>query len=314
MTIKIVILGATGFIGRNLAEYYSKKKNYQVYAVYNLRKPWKNKNIKFLKADLTNKSDVDKVLKDKDIVIQAAATTSGSKDIVNKPYIHVTDNAVINSYVLRSSYENSNKIFVFLSCSIMYQSSKTPIKENSLNLNKDPYPSYFGAAWMKIFIEKSCEFYSRFKKTKYLVIRHSNIYGPHDKFDLEKSHVFGATLTKVMKAKKNIEVWGHGNERRDFLHVDDLVNFIDIAIKKQKSFFELVNVSYGKSISIKDLVKKIIKASNKNIQIIFNKSKPNIKTNISLSNNLVKKKFNWKPKIKIENGIKKTIDWYLKNY
>ena len=72
----------------------------------------------------------------------------------------------------------------------MYQSSNRPISENSLDLNKDPYPSYFGAAWMKIFIEKSCEFYSRFKKTKFLVIRHSNIYGPHDKFDLNKSHVF----------------------------------------------------------------------------------------------------------------------------
>jgi len=311
---KIIILGATGFIGRNLTEYYGRKKGYKVFAVYNRRKPWKSKKVNFIKADLTIKENVNRALKNKDIVIQAAATTSGSKDIVGKPYIHVTDNAVINSYVLRSSYENANKFFVFLSCSVMYQSSKKPISENSLNLNKDPYPSYFGAAWMKVFIEKSCEFYSRFKKTKYLVIRHSNIYGPHDKFDLEKSHVFGATITKVMKAKKNVEVWGHGNERRDFLFVHDLINFIDLAINKQKSFFELVNVSYGKSISIKELVKKIIKISNKKIDIIYNKSKPNIKTNISLSNRLAQKKFNWKPKTNIEIGIKKTIEWYKKNY
>mgnify|MGYP005998393993 CR=1 FL=1 len=311
---KIIILGATGFIGRNLTEYYGNKKGYKVFAVYNRRKPWKSKKVNFIKADLTIKENVNKVLKNKDIVIQAAATTSGSKDIVSKPYIHVTDNAVINSYALRSSYENANKFFVFLSCSVMYQPSKKPISENSLNLNKDPYPSYFGAAWMKIFIEKSCKFYSRFHKTKYLVIRHSNIYGPHDKFDLEKSHVFGATITKVMKAKKNVEVWGHGNERRDFLFVDDLINFIDLAINKQKSFFELVNVSYGKSISIKELVKNIIKISNKKINITYNRSKPNIKTNISLSNRLVLKKFKWKPKTNIEIGIKKTIEWYKKNY
>lgn len=311
---KIIILGATGFIGRNLTEYYGNKKGYKVFAVYNHRKPWKSKKVNFIKADLTIKENVNKVLKNKDIVIQAAATTSGSKDIVSKPYIHVTDNAVINSYALRSSYENANKFFVFLSCSVMYQSSKKPISENSLNLNKDPYPSYFGAAWMKIFIEKSCKFYSRFNKTKYLVIRHSNIYGPHDKFDLEKSHVFGATITKVMEAKKNVEVWGYGNERRDFLFVDDLINFIDLAINKQKSFFELVNVSYGKSISIKELVKNIIKISNKKIDIIYNKSKPNIKTNISLSNRIVRKKFKWKPKTNIEIGIKKTIEWYKKNY
>jgi nucleoside-diphosphate-sugar epimerase len=311
---KIIILGATGFIGRNLTNYFAKQKGYKVFAVYNKKKPWKNSKVKFLKADLTNKNSVNRVLKDKDIVIQAAATTSGSKDIVSKPYIHVTDNTVTNSYILRASYENSNKFFVFLSCSVMYHSSKKPISENSLDLNRDPYPAYFGAAWMKIFVEKSCEFYSRFKRTKFLVIRHSNIYGPHDKFDLEKSHVFGATITKVMKAKNNIEVWGHGNERRDFLYIDDLINFIDLAIKKQKTFFELVNVSYGRSISIKELVRKIINISNKKISIIFDITKPNIKTNISLSNNLVKKKFNWKPKTNIEIGIKKTIDWYIKNY
>ena len=75
-----------------------------------------------------------------------------------------------------------------------------------------------------------------------------------------------------------------------------------------------MNVSYGKSISIRELVEKIIKVSNKKIEIIFNKNKPNIKTNISLSNMLVRRKFNWKPKTKIEIGIKKTIDWYKNNY
>ena len=73
-------------------------------------------------------------------------------------------------------------------------------------------------------------------------------------------------------------------------------------------------MSYGRSISIEELVRKIINISNKKISIIFDITKPNIKTNISLSNNLVKKKFNWKPKTNIEIGIKKTIDWYIKNY
>ena len=170
-----------------------------------------------------------------DIVIQAAATTTGAKDIVSKPFIHVTDNAVINSYVMRYAHENHNKLVVFLSCSVMYKSSNRPILEKELDLNKDPYPAYFGAAWMKIFIEKTCEFFSRLGRTKFLVIRHSNIYGPYDKYDLDKSHVFGATITKVMTNKNNrIEVWGKGTERRDFLYVDDLVDFISLAIKKQK--------------------------------------------------------------------------------
>ena len=72
-----------------------------------------------------------------DIVIQAAATTTGAKDIVSKPFIHVTDNAVINSYVMRYAHENHNKLVVFLSCSVMYKSSNRPILEKELDLNKD---------------------------------------------------------------------------------------------------------------------------------------------------------------------------------
>lgn len=311
----LIVLGCTGFIGRNTIEYFASINRYNVYGTYLNRKPWKNSKIKFIKADLTNKKQVKKVLRKMDIVIQAAAITTGAKDIVNKPFIHVTDNAVINSYVMKYAHESFNKFVVFLSCSIMYKSSTKPISEKELDLNTDPYPAYFGAAWMKIFIEKTCEFFSRLGRTKFLVIRHSNIYGPYDKFDLDKSHVFGATITKVLTAKKNIlEVWGKGTERRDFLYVKDLVKFISIAIKKQKTKFELVNVSYGRSLSIKDLVSKIIKISEKKIKIKFNKSKPTIKTTISLSNKLVKSKFNWEPETNIDSGIKKTIIWWKKNF
>ena len=79
------------------------------------------------------------------------------------------------------------------------------------------YERYFGAGWMKVFVEKMCEFYSRLGMNKYTVIRHSNIYGPHDKFDLDKSHVFGATLNKVINAKDDkVTVWGRGLEEETY--------------------------------------------------------------------------------------------------
>ena len=81
------------------------------------------------------------------------------------------------------------------------------------------------------------------EKTKYTIVRHSNIYGPHDKFDLEKSHVFGATITKVMQAKDKIEVWGEGKEIRDFLYIDDLIDFIKKALLKQKIYMKYITVA-----------------------------------------------------------------------
>lgn len=313
---KILICGSTGFIGRNLVETFSEKDDFEVYGTYLNSKPLDNHKIKMIKADLTNKNDVDKVIKGMDIVIQAAATTSGIKDTITKPYYHVTDNAVMNALIFRAAYNYKVSRVIFLSCTTMYQSSDIPIKETDFDANKDIYPSYFGGAWTKIYNEKMCEFYSRIGSTKYTIIRHSNIYGPYDKFDLEKSHVFGATITKVMTTEEGgkIIVWGHGDEERDLLYISDLVDFIVLAINMQDTKFELYNVGYSSSISVKDLIKKIINLSGKNINIEYDTSKPSIDTKFCLDINKAKKLLKWSPKISLDNGIKKTMEWYKKYY
>tara|TARA_B100000900_G_scaffold244986_1_gene208313 strand:- start:2228 stop:2977 length:750 start_codon:yes stop_codon:yes gene_type:complete len=246
-----------------------------------------------------------------DIIIQCAATTSGSKDIVSKPYIHVTDNAIINSFIFRSAYTHQIKHFIFPSCTVMYPSSKKATKEN--DFTGKIIDKYKGAGETKVYLEKIANFYSMLSKTKFTIIRHSNIYGPHDKYDLDKSHVFGATITKVMKAKDDLEVWGDGSEIRDFLHVDDLVDFIKKAISKQKTQYEIYNCGSGKAITIKQLCNLIVKISKKPLKINFNKDKPTIAFDMFLNCTKAKKELGWEPKIQIESGIKKTISWWAKN-
>jgi nucleoside-diphosphate-sugar epimerase len=135
-----------------------------------------------------------------------------------------------------------------------------------------------------------CKFYSKFNRTKFTVIRHSNIYGPYDKYDLEKSHVFGATITKVMNAVDNkITVWGQGLEKRDLLYINDLISFIEAAIEKQESNFEIFNVGLGEFIRIMDLVDKIIFHCKINLEVVHDLSKPSIPTSISLDCSKAKK-------------------------
>jgi len=312
---KILICGAGGFIGRNMAEYFAKKENFEVFATDTKPLSFENKNIKIIQADLTKKEDVDKTVKGMDIIIQAAATTSGAKDIVEKPYYHVTDNALINSLIFRSAHENNVSHVIFFSCTVMYQPSDIPLKETDFDANKEILPNYFGIGWTKVYIEKICEFYSRIGNTKYTVIRHSNMYGPHDKFDLEKSHVFGATMTKVMRAQdgEKITIWGTGEEARDLLYISDLVGFTELAIDKQKEKFQLFNIGLGKAISVSDLVKKIIDSSRKNLGIEYDESKPTIKTKLCLDYSKAKNMFGWIPKITLEEGIRKTMEWYKSN-
>ena len=245
-----------------------------------------------------------------DIVIQAAATTSGAMDIVNSPYMHVTDNAIMNSLILRSCFENSIKHFIFPSCTVMYQPSEKAIKESDFSADQELLPNYFGVGNTKLYIEKMCEFYARISDIRFTVIRHSNIYGPHDKFDLKRSHVFGATVSKVMTAEKKVMVWGDGSEKRDLLYVDDLCSFVDMSIINQKSQFEVFNCGLGEAVSIRELVERIIIHSGKNLEIEYDLSRPSIKTSLFLSNEKATKCLNWSPETKLDDGIKKTLKWW----
>lgn len=310
---KILICGATGFIGRNLVNKYASLKNVDLYLINHKRKKFHNKNITWLTGDLRNKKFVNKITKNIDIIIQAAATTSGAKDITNKPFIHVTDNLIMNSLIFESAFINKVKHVIFFSCTVMYHSSEKALKEIDYNPNKKLNTKYFGVANTKLALEKLCEFYSGISETKYTVIRHSNIYGPYDKFDLEKSHFFGASMSKIMRAKNNIVVWGDGKESRDLLYIDDLVNFVKKVIDKQKNKFQIYNCGYGKGFSVNTIIKKIIKFSNKKISISYDNSKPTIKTNVFLNCNRALNEINWTPKTKIDQGIQKTIKWWKQN-
>jgi GDP-L-fucose synthase len=312
---KLLILGATGFIGSNLINKYLESKKYKIYAVFNKRNPQiKHKNIKWIKANLTDFKTLLKITKGVDTIIQSAATTTGSKDVINKPYIHITDNVVMNAYLFRATHINSVKHLIFLSCTTMYKSSKKKQTEVDFFNPQNFIPQYFASASTKTFNEQMCKFYSNLDKTKFTVIRHSNIYGPFDKFDLDKSHFMGATITKVLKAKNIVEVWGNGQEGRDFLYIDDLTNFILKAVNIQKDKFQIYNCGSGKLYKINDIVKKIVKFSNKKLKIIHNKSKPSIPINIVIDSKKAQKDFNWKPRVSIEVGIKNTIAWWKKNY
>ena len=311
----ILICGATGFIGRNLLDYYYNQGNYNIRATH-FKRPIVEEydGVEWVNCDLRDPKQVQEVVKGIDIILQFAATTTGVKDILSKPYIHVTDNAVINSLLLREAFEQDIKHFVFPSCTIMYQRSEQAIKETDFNPSEEIQPFYFGAGYTKVYLEKMCEFYSRLGKTKHTVIRHSNMYGPYDKYDLEKSHVFGATITKVMTSEDGkVNVWGIGEEKRDLLYVSDLVDFIDLALNKQTTPYELFNVGIGEGIRIKDLVSKIIYHSGRDLKIVHDLSKPSLPTSLFLDCSRAEELLDWKPKHTLDNGIIKTLNWYKDN-
>lgn len=308
---KILICGASGFIGYNLLEYLSKRKDFEVVGTYktNMYGRINPGDKRLIKADLTDKKQVEIITRGVDVIIQAAANTSGAKDVIERPYIHVTDNVLMNTLLFRAAHDNNVSQVIFYSCTIAYPNTNKPLKETDMDLNRD-FGKYFGAGWMKVYTEKQCEFYSRLGRTKYTAIRHSNIYGPYDRFDLERSHVCGATITKVMTAKNKITVWGEGKEERDLLYISDLARFTELVIDKQDYAYDVFNVGLGKVISVKELVKKIISLSGKKLEIKYDKNGPSIGTKIQINTNKAMEKFDWRPRVDLDEGLKKTIEWY----
>ena len=311
---KILICGATGFIGRNLCESLSRDNSLEVLGVSHNKPPFDCAGMKWIQADLTQKNDVEKCLQGVDVIIQAAASTSGVKDIINLPHIHVTDNALMNSLIFRAAHDSQVSHVIFFSCSIMYNPSSILVKEEDFRADKDIHADYFGAGWTKVYLEKMCSFFSGIGATRYTIVRHSNIYGPYDKFDLERSHVFGASITKVLHCTNGeITIWGDGSEERDLLYVSDLVDFIKLAIEKQNTPFGLFNVGFGSSIKVSDLVNKIVTFSGKSIIVKNDPSKPTIKTRVALDCGKAKRQFGWEPKVSLDEGILKTMDWHRSN-
>lgn len=307
---KILICGGTGFIGRNVTEYFAGLDGFDVHAVNFNRPAFEIDNVTWHQVDLRDPNSVKDLLNDVSILIQAAATTSGAKDIVTRPYIHVTDNAVMNSYLFQAAFEAQVKHVIFFSCTVMYQSSGSAIRETDFNANEELNERYLGVGQTKLYLENMCKFYASISDTKYTVIRHSNVYGPHDKFDLERSHVFGATITKVMNAEESITVWGTGEEERDLLYISDLVDFIHKSISNQEAHFRIYNCGLGKAVSIKQLVEKIIAASKKALTVKHDTTQPTIKTSLFLNTDRAHSELDWQPKVSLDEGIHKTIAWW----
>jgi len=142
-----------------------------------------------------------------------------------------------------------------------------------------------------------------------------NLYGPGDNFDPKSSHVIPALIKKVYDAKKNNEdkivVWGDGSASREFFYVEDAAEAIILAAEKYNKS-EPVNLGAGFEITIKDLIKLICKLMDFKGKIEWDITKPNGQPRRRLDTSKAEKEFGFKAKTDFEQGLKKTIDWYIK--
>lgn len=307
---KVLVAGGAGFVGTNLILKLLEKGAKVKTTIHEKPPQIKNDLIEFIKTDLTKQSDCEKAVDGVDYVFMCAANTSGAAVIENTPLAHVTPNVIMNTLMLEAAHKANVKKFLFISSNTVYPLTDYPVQETDVNYSL--YDKYFPVGWMKLFTEKVCEMYATKIKNPMttIVVRPGNIYGPYDNFDWESSHVIPALVRKVAERKTPLEVWGDGNDIKDFIYVEDLVEGLLLAMEKTNQF-DQINLGGGKPITIRQVLQILLEADGfRDAQVFFNSSKPTMIPIRLINIDKAKKILNFSPTTSLKTGLEKTLHWY----
>ncbi len=316
MKIKnILITGGSGFVGTNLLEKLSQNKKFVLYSNFHINLNFKKiPGVHYIQSDLENLKDCKKICKNIDIVIMCAANSSGAAVMEKTPLVHLSPNIRMNINMAEAAYEAGVQKFIFISSNTVYPQVNFAVKEEDASF--DFFEKYFVVGWMKRFSEIVMEIYSKkikLNKMITVVVRPGNLYGPYDKFDVEKSKVIPSLIRKVIERQDPVYVWGDGNDLKDFLYIDDFVDAINEIIDKVNNY-TVLNIASGKGITIKEVLNIILKIEKvENLKIKFDQSMPTMIPKRLINIEKAKKNINFNPKISLEEGLKKTISWYKSN-
>ena len=280
--------------------------------------------------DLTNQTKVQSFFETEkpDQVYLCAAKVGGIHANNTFPAEFIYENLMIESNVIHNAWKVGVKKLLFLGSSCIYP--KLPdqiIKENKMlsgqvESTNEPY------AIAKIAGIKLCESYNRqYHKshgTDYRSVIPTSLYGPGDNYHLENSHVIPALIRKIHDAKINqlpeVEVWGSGRPRREFVYVDDMAAAIihvmnldfDIYRENTEDMVSHINIGFGDDVSIQELTKKLVKIIGYEGKINFNLNKPDGVFRKLMDSSLIES-LGWKASISLECGLNLTYADYLKN-
>lgn len=226
------------------------------------------------------------------------------------------DNVMINTNILEACrIHNTKKVVSLLSTCIFPDKIDYPLTEKKIHLG-EPHWSNYGYAYSKRMLDVQAKVYRDQYNLNFVSVVPTNVYGPNDNFNLETSHVLPALIHKCYLAKKNntrLEIWGSGNPLREFIYSDDIGRLVNWCLENYNDS-EPIILSTSHEISIKELVGLIVKAMEFNGEVVFDSTKPDGQFRKPADNS---KLINLIPDFKftpIEEGIGKTVEWFVNNY
>jgi GDP-L-fucose synthase len=306
-TKRITVTGGKGFLGTHLVRKLKEDRGCQHVFIADLPE-----------YDLRKLEDIKKMFDDQrpDIIIHLAGVVGGIGANKENPGRFFYDNAIMGIQLMHQAYLRKIEKFVALGTICCYPKYiHVPFKEENL---WDGYPEETNAPYglAKKMLLVQAQAYRKQYGFNAIFLMPVNLYGPGDNFDPKTSHVIPALIRKCIEAKErgddHIVVWGTGNASREFLYVEDAAEGIILATEKHDKP-DPVNLGAGFEIKIKDLVGLIAKLTGFKGKIIWDTSKPDGQPRRTLDISKAEQEFGFKATTKLEEGLKKTMNWYLSN-
>jgi len=300
---KILVTGHTGFAGNAL---YQKLKEEGYTRVHGYSK---SNGCDFLEKETALGSLFYRF----DYVFICSAVVGGIKANMDNPYKFLYDNLVMQNNIIDACIKTEVRKVLFLGSSCIYPKDYIqPLKEEYL-LEAPLEPTNEGYGLAKIAGLKLCEYANKQFDTNFVSLMPCNLYGAGDHFNLDTSHVLSALVKKICDAKvnneTNVEIWGSGNQRREFLYIDDFVDGMIWSMKNVNRTDTFLNIGMGEDISIGELAYAIKDIVGWDGSFTFNTDKPDGMMRKCLDVSAINK-LGWKAKTEIEDGLVKTIEAY----
>jgi len=308
---RVVVTGGTGFIGSHFVRRLLVEGADVVVPIHQ-RKPraWSAADVEIVTANLLDQEACRSALAGADMVIHAAGAVSAAGVTTGANAMSpITANLALTAQVIEACWSTKPERLLIFSSSTGYPAYDRAVKEDEMWID-EPHGVYFGYGWMRRYLEKISEFLFLRTGIQVALIRPTATYGPFDDFDPKTSHVIPALVRRAVSGEDPFEVWGTGEEIRDFLYVEDLIDGCLLTLEKH-ACCDPINIGSGECTTIRDVVGCILdKAGRFHCKPVFRSDKPSTIPVRMVDCAKARSLLGFKPKHTLAQGIEKTVNYF----
>lgn len=317
---RILVTGGAGLIGSNLVRRLLPQ--HDVTVVDNL---WRGKleNLQqdgrsilpdaagFQKLDLTDYQNCLAVTRGVDVVYHLADIVAGINFVFSNEYYLYRQNTLINTNTLRAAIENKVKTFIYVGTACSFPLEKQRELNSPPLREEDTYPAHPESSygWSKLMGEYECELAQKEKLIDVGLLRFHNVYGPPCELSPEKSQVIPALCRKAIRyPDEPFVVWGSGQQKRAFVHVDDIIDAL-VAVREKGLNQGVIQIGPAESHSIREIAETIVRISGKDIPIQYDLSRPEGDKDRTADFSKARRILGWSPRVDLQTGLERTFRW-----